>query len=187
MASIELPLFVHWEKTLSDIFSRTEKFPKRVRFTFSSRIDNLALDILEKIVEARYAKDKSAALAQAGDFHALVAATKRAARGKSESLSTAYFLFHMEGEILRLQREILDGSYRPRPYRTFYISDPKPRTISAADFRDRVAHHSLCAVLEPLFERAAIFDSYACRPDKGSHRAVRRAQNFSARPRARGG
>ena len=65
MASVELPLFVHWEKTLSDIFSRTEKFPKRVRFAFSSRIDNLALDILEKIVEARYAKDKSAALAHA--------------------------------------------------------------------------------------------------------------------------
>jgi four helix bundle protein len=65
VTSIELPFFVHWEKTLGDIFSRTEKFPKRVRFTLSSRIDNLALDILEKIIEARYVKDKSAALAQA--------------------------------------------------------------------------------------------------------------------------
>jgi len=61
----ELPLFVHWEKTLKDILSRTGKFPKRVRFTFSSRIDGLALDILEKIVEARYTRDKSAVLAQA--------------------------------------------------------------------------------------------------------------------------
>jgi hypothetical protein len=65
VTSIELPLFVHWEKTLGDILSRTEKFPKRVRFTLSSRIDNLTLDILEKIIEARYIKDKSAALAQA--------------------------------------------------------------------------------------------------------------------------
>lgn len=65
MSSIELPLFVHWEKTLKDVLSRTEKFPKRIRFTLSSRIDNLALDILEKIVEARYSKDKTAALAQA--------------------------------------------------------------------------------------------------------------------------
>jgi len=118
---------------------------------------------------------------QVADFHALIAAAKRAARGKSESLSAAAFIFNMEGEVLRLQREILDGSYRPLPYRTFYISDPKPRTISAADFRDRVAHHALCAVLEPLFERAAIYDSYACRPGKGSHRAVRRAQQFSRR------
>jgi hypothetical protein len=44
-----------------------------------------------------------------------------------------------------------------------------------------VAHHALCAVLEPLFERAAISDSYACRPGKGSHRAVRKAQCFSRR------
>lgn len=65
MASVELSLFVHWEKTLRDILLRTEKFPKRVRFTFSSRIDNLALDILEKLVEARYTKDKTAALSQA--------------------------------------------------------------------------------------------------------------------------
>ncbi len=65
MASVELPLFVHWEKTLRDILSRTEKFPKRVRFTLSSRIDNLALDVLEQIVEARYTKDKSAVLRQA--------------------------------------------------------------------------------------------------------------------------
>ena len=63
--SIELPLFVHWEKTLKDILSRTEKFPKRIRFSLSSRIDNLAFDIFEKIVEARYAKDKTAALSQA--------------------------------------------------------------------------------------------------------------------------
>lgn len=64
-ASSELPLFIHWEKTLRDILSRTQKFPKRVRFTFSSRIDNFALDILEKIVEARYSKDKNETLAQA--------------------------------------------------------------------------------------------------------------------------
>ena len=118
---------------------------------------------------------------QVADFHALIAAARRAARGKGASISAASFLFDMESEVLRLQREILDGSYRPLPYRTFYISDPKPRTISAADFRDRVAHHALCSVLEPLFERVAIFDSYACRPGKGSHRAVRKAQYFSRR------
>ena len=115
------------------------------------------------------------------DFHALSAAARRAARGKGESRPAASFLFNLEGEILSLQRELLDGSYRPRPYRTFYISDPKPRTISAADFRDRVAHHSLCSVLEPLFERGAIRDSYACRPGKGSHLAVQRARYFAMR------
>lgn len=115
------------------------------------------------------------------DFRALCAAARRAARGKGGTQSAASFLFHLETEVLKLQREVSDGSYRPRPYRTFSISDPKPRTISAADFRDRVAHHALCAVLEPLFERAAIHDSYACRPGKGSHAAVRRARSFAGR------
>lgn len=118
---------------------------------------------------------------RAADFHALCAAARRASRGKGRTQSASSFLFHLETEVLKLQREIQDGSYRPRPYRTFTVADPKPRTISAADFRDRVAHHALCAVLEPLFERAAIFDSYACRPGKGSHAAVRRAQAFTRR------
>ena len=54
MANEELPLFVHWEKTLADLLDRTLKFPKSVRFTFSTRIDNYALDVMEGIVEARY-------------------------------------------------------------------------------------------------------------------------------------
>lgn len=56
MADEELPLFVHWERTLGDLLDRTARFPKAVRFTFTSRIDNAALDIVDKIVEARYAK-----------------------------------------------------------------------------------------------------------------------------------
>ncbi len=118
---------------------------------------------------------------QVADFHALCAAARRAARGKCATQPAASFIFNLEGEVLALQREILSGGYSPRPYRTFYVSDPKPRTISAADFRDRVAHHALCAVLEPLFERVAIFDSYACRPGKGSHLAVRRTRHFAGR------
>ena len=115
------------------------------------------------------------------DFGALCAAARRAARGKSQTRAAADFIFHLETEVLKLQCELSGGGYQPRPYRTFYVSDPKPRTISAADFRDRVVHHALCAALEPLFERAAIFDSYACRPGKGTHAAARRARVFAGR------
>ena len=54
MTSDPLPLFVQWEQTAGEVLDRTLKFPKSVRFTFSSRIDNLTLDILEAIVEACY-------------------------------------------------------------------------------------------------------------------------------------
>lgn len=55
----DLPVFVKWVEFLKWLLPTTEKFPKRVRFTFSSRIDNLALDIVEDLVEARYTKRKA--------------------------------------------------------------------------------------------------------------------------------
>jgi RNA-directed DNA polymerase len=73
--------------------------------------------------------------------------------------------------------------YRPGPYDSFYIHDPKHRLISAAPFRDRVVHHALCNLMEPLFERSFIHDSYANRVGKGTHRALDRAQAFARRYR----
>ncbi|VVB91472.1 23S rRNA-intervening sequence protein [uncultured archaeon] len=52
----ELQLFVKWSEFLKWLLNTTEKFPKKVRFTFTTRIDNLALDILEDIIEFRYDK-----------------------------------------------------------------------------------------------------------------------------------
>ena len=56
--SEEIPLFIHWTDVLKWMLTKTEKFPKRVRFTFSTRIDNLALDVLDRIVQARYTADR---------------------------------------------------------------------------------------------------------------------------------
>ena len=67
------------------------------------------------------------------------------------------------------------------PYRQFRVFDPKERVISVAPFRDRVLHHALMNVCEPVFDRYAIHDTYACRKDKGCHRGVLRAQDFSRR------
>jgi len=61
----ELSLFVQWETTLKDLLARTEKFPKRYRFTFTSRIDNLALDVLDELVAARYSREKKVHLKKA--------------------------------------------------------------------------------------------------------------------------
>lgn len=58
-ADIELPLFTHWTTFLKWLLQTTEKFPKRIRFTFSQRIENLALDIVEDLVQAQYSKRKT--------------------------------------------------------------------------------------------------------------------------------
>lgn len=58
MADAVLPVIACWERTLHDLLGRTRKFPKRVRFTFADRIDNLALDVYEALIEARYTRNK---------------------------------------------------------------------------------------------------------------------------------
>jgi len=118
---------------------------------------------------------------QATDFFSLRDAARRAARGHWRGHDAARFLADLELHALQLQRELRAGTYRPGPFRTFRIRDPKPRTISAAPFRDRVVHHALCAVMEPTFERYAVFDSYACRRGKGNRAAVWRAQRHARR------
>ena len=116
-----------------------------------------------------------------GSFRNLLRAAGKAQRGKRFLPATAEFNYNLEGELLRLQRELLDKSYRPGPYRTFHIHEPKKRMISAAPYRDRVVHHALCNVIEPVFERGFIHDSYACRRGKGTHAAVDRFQHYLRR------
>ena len=109
-------------------------------------------------------------------FANLLAAAESAAAGKRKRPDVATFLLNLEPELLRLQRELLNGSYQPGPYRTFQILDPKPRRISAAPFRDRVVHHALTRVLEPIFERRFSNNSFACRTGRGTHRALEAAR-----------
>lgn len=114
-------------------------------------------------------------------FPALVAATKRAVAGKRRNPRAAAFMANLEREALRLERALNEGRWRPGPYTVMHVRDPKPRRISAAPLRDRVVHHALCAVIEPIFERGFIFDSYANRLGKGTHRAVDRYEGFRDR------
>jgi retron-type reverse transcriptase len=116
-------------------------------------------------------------------FETLWHAYKAAARGKRLGQEVARFEFHVEERLLELERQLLAGRYRPGGYRSFYIRDPKRRLISAAPFRDRVVHHALVRVTQPLFERAFIGDSYANREGKGTHAALDRAQHFARRYR----
>jgi retron-type reverse transcriptase len=69
--------------------------------------------------------------------------------------------------------------YQPGAYHSFHIHDPKKRLISAAPFRDRVVHHALCNLIEPVFERSFIYDSYANRVGKGTHKALDRASHYA--------
>src|SRR5579862_3644534 len=86
-------------------------------------------------------------------FHNLVAAEHTAGRGKRGRPDVARFEYRLEDELLRLQDELCAKTYCPGRYRRYTIFEPKQRLISAAPYRDRVVHHALCRVIEPLFER----------------------------------
>ena len=116
-------------------------------------------------------------------FPALLEAARKAAKGKRAKPGAAAFLANLEPEVLRLERELSSGSYRPGRYTVIQIRDPKHRIVSAAPFRDRVVHHAFCAVVEPVFERGFIHDSYANRMGKGTHRAIARYERFRDRRR----
>lgn len=111
----------------------------------------------------------------------LLRAYDQAARRKRGKANVALFEHRLEDNLWQLQEELTAKSYQPGGYASFYVHEPKRRLISAAPFRDRVVHHALVNLIEPIFERSFISDSYANRVGKGTHRAVDRCQAFARR------
>ncbi len=104
----------------------------------------------------------------------LLTAFRDAKRGKI-SADLSAFEYDWECKLLEMQSHLKAQDYRFGAYRHFEIYEPKQRTISCAPFRDRVLHHALCNVIMPILEKSMIVDSYACRRNKGLHKALRRA------------
>lgn len=105
----------------------------------------------------------------------------RAARGKSDRPEVILYRRSLDDNLARLRSQLLAEQVAVGDYHFFWIKDPKPRHICAASFAERVLHHAVTNVCEPYFEAYAIFDSYACRREKGLHKAVVRCQQFARR------
>ncbi len=113
------------------------------------------------------------------DFENLYLAWRRARKGKRGRAQPAQFERVQDDELLALQYELQTMTYKPGMYHNFFVHDPKKRLISAAPFRDRVVHHALYRITEPIWEARFIHDTYANRVGKGTHRALNRAQEFA--------
>jgi retron-type reverse transcriptase len=120
---------------------------------------------------------------QISSFENLFYASRTARHGKRHKPGCASFEMNLEENLWQLHEQLVSGRYRPGGYRTFTIHERKPRLISAAPYRDRVVHHAICNVIEPIFDRTFIHDSYACRKGKGTHAAVERFTQFARRHR----
>jgi len=106
-------------------------------------------------------------------FGTLTPALSLAGRGRRDTYAETE-----RENLLRLHEELEGRTYTPSRSVCFVLKQPKLREIFAADFRDRVVHHVLVDYLEKIWEPLFIYDSYACRKGKGTHRAVKRLQTF---------
>jgi len=111
-------------------------------------------------------------------FESLYKAFCAARRARGFKRCVLLYEKNLEYNLGRLSYALCSGEYRHGGYHTFIVHDSKKRTIRAAAFTDRIVHHMVCAHIESLFEKRFIFDSYVCRIDKGTHRAIRRAKKF---------
>lgn len=100
-------------------------------------------------------------------------------KGKRSKSDVQNFEFNLEDNIFKLNQELLGKTYKHSDYIPFYITDPKVWHIHKAIVRDRVVHHAIFRVLYPAFDSSFIYDSYSCRNNKGTHRAVKRLKSFS--------
>lgn len=105
----------------------------------------------------------------------------KACRGKRDQAEVRRYTARLGENLAQLRADLLREGVRVGDYRFFTIRDPKERVICAASFPERVLHHAIMNVCEPVLEGYAISDSYACRRGKGLHAAVRRAQFFARR------
>jgi len=112
------------------------------------------------------------------DFANLYKAYLKARKGKRYQDKVLQFAAQLEDNLFAIQAELINHTYRTGRYRRFYVHDPKTRPVAALPFKDRVVQHALCNVIEPLFEKSFIYDSYACRKFKGTHAGANRVTEF---------
>ena len=111
----------------------------------------------------------------------LLTAWKLFLRGKRHKKDVVVFEINLATNLLELFTDLKNKTYTHGGYFSFNISDPKPRNIHKATVRDRVVHHLLYKELYPYFEQRFIFDSYSCRDNKGTHRALERFRYFAGK------
>jgi len=86
----------------------------------------------------------------------LILAWKKARKGKTKKDYVLEFEKNLGDNLRALHYELKNQIYKSKPLKTFILRDPKTRKISKSDFRDRIVHHALVRVIEPIFERIFI-------------------------------
>jgi len=108
----------------------------------------------------------------------LLAAWKEFEKGKKQKKDVQEFSLRLMDNIFSLHNDLLNHTYKHGGYQAFKINDPKPRDIHKASVCDRLLHHTIYRKLYPFFDKTFIADSYSCRNDKGTHKAIDKFRSY---------
>ena len=111
----------------------------------------------------------------------LLAAWTEFRRGKRGRTDVLEFQFNLMSNILQLHHDLHNHTYTHAGYEHFVVTDPKRRDIHKASVRDRLVHHAIYRVLYPYFDKRFIHDSYSCRNNKGTHKAIAQFKSFAVK------
>jgi len=109
----------------------------------------------------------------------LLLAWKEFVKGKRNRKDVLMFSFYLMDNILSLHKDLFAHSYKHGGYQCFEINDPKPRIIHKASVRDRLLHHAVYCILYPFFDKIFISNSFSCRNNKGTHKAINQFRSFA--------
>ncbi len=113
----------------------------------------------------------------------LRAAFHKAARGRRGQAVVSQFSANLDERIAEISTAIREGTFPIGRFQQFLIRDPKERVITAPCFDERVLHHAIMNVCEPILDRWLIDDTFACRTGKGREAAILRALHFAGSSR----
>lgn len=111
-------------------------------------------------------------------YENLLLAFQNARKGKTKRRYVKRFEKNLKNNLLQLQKDLSSFTYKPEPLKTFILRDPKTRKISKSAFRDRVIHHAVINLIEPIFDKTFIYDSHANRIGQGTLKAIERFDLF---------
>ncbi|EKE20396.1 MAG: Gp20 protein [uncultured bacterium] len=111
----------------------------------------------------------------------LLLAWKEFEKGKKSRKDVQDFSMHLMDNIFSLHEDLSNHTYKHGGYQAFKINDPKPRDIHKATVRDRLLHRAIYRILYPFFDKTFVADSYSCRNNKGTHKAIKRFHEFASK------
>lgn len=94
-------------------------------------------------------------------YENILLAFEKSSRGKTRKPYVIKFKKNLNENLLKIQEELKNQTYKPKPLKTVIIGNPKTRKISKSKYRDRVVHHILINIIGPIFEPTFIYDSFA--------------------------